>query len=119
MLHTPASPRLTFEDAVSVHVLRAHGTIFSELTRIFGANPARFHEILCGDLFPGSWEEAVQRLAAGECWRPDISDLIDRHGRERVLASVMAASPAKKKFERQRKRFLKSAPISIRLLRIG
>ena len=34
-------PRLTFEDAMSVHVLRAHGVIFSDLKRLFGVNPAR------------------------------------------------------------------------------
>ena len=73
-------PRLTFEDAMSVHVLRAHGVIFSELKRLFGVNPARFYEILCGALFPGSWEAATERLTAQETWCPEIARLVEQHG---------------------------------------
>ena len=114
-------PRLTFEDAMAVHVLRAQGVIFSELTRIFGANPARFHEILCGSLYPGSWDAAVERLAAGESWHPEIAMLVERMGRERLVAAVNSASPTKKQFQRELKRLRKSAPIgksSRRLIRV-
>ena len=118
MLHSLASPRLTFEDAMAVHVLRAQGMIFSELTRIFGANPARFHEILCGSYFPGSWEAAVERLSAGESWhQADVSSLIEEQGRERILSAVKAANPAKKQFLKERKRLLRSAPIPTGYLR--
>ncbi len=104
-------PRLTFEDAMAVHVLRAQGVIFSELTRIFGANPARFHEILCGNLYPGSWDAAVERLAAGQIWHPEMGRLIERLGRDRVSEALSAASPKKKQFQKELKRLRKSAPI--------
>jgi hypothetical protein len=117
MPHELISPRLTFEDAVVVHALRAQGVIFSELTRIFGANPARFHEILCGKLFPGSWDAAVQRLAAGDGLHAEVARLIQATGRDRVLSAVMVANPAKKQFMRERKRLLRSSPIPFRTLR--
>ena len=104
-------PRLTFEDAMSVHVLRAHGVIFSELTRIFGANPARFHEILCGNLHPGSWDAAVERMRAGDVWHPEISRLVERLGREQVCQALISASPTKKRFQRELKRLRKSTPV--------
>ena len=102
-------PRLTFEDAMSVHVLRAHGVIFSELKRVFGVNPARFYEILCGALFPGSWEAATERLNAHEAWHPEIARLIERHGYGPVLAALAGANPNKKHFEKELRRLRKSA----------
>ncbi|MDB5395288.1 MAG: hypothetical protein JWM91_2794 [Rhodospirillales bacterium] len=104
-------PRLTFEDAMSVHVLRAQGVIFSELTRLFGVSPARFYEILYGNLYPGSWSSAVERLTANDIWHPDIALLIERRGHGQVLAAVKAANPNKKLFERELKRLRTSAPI--------
>jgi len=102
-------PRLTFEDAMSVHVLRAHGVIFSELKRLFGVNPARFYEILCGALFPGSWEAATERLAAQESWCPEIAHLVEQHGYGPVLAALAGANPNKKNFEKELRRLRKSA----------
>ncbi len=102
-------PRLTFEDAMSVHVLRAHGVIFSELKRLFGVNPARFYEILCGALFPGSWEAATQRLTASETWCPEIARLVEQHGYGPVLAALAGANPNKKNFEKELRRLRKSA----------
>jgi hypothetical protein len=95
---------------MSVHVLRAHGMIYSELTRRFGANPARFHEILCGTLHPGSWEAAAERLAKGEPWHTEIAGLVADSGKDHILAELNAANPAKRRFQRQLKRLLKSAP---------
>jgi hypothetical protein len=103
-------PRLTFEDAMSVHVLRAHGVIFSELTRLFGVNPARFYEILCGALFPGSWEAAAERLSAHQTWCPEIAQLVERHGYDPVLATLATANPNKKHFEKELRRLRKAAP---------
>ena len=102
-------PRLTFEDAMSVHVLRAHGVIFSELNRLFGVNPARFYEILCGALFPGSWEAATKRLAEREAWCPEIARLVEQHGYGPVLAALAGANPTKKHFEKELRRLRKSA----------
>jgi len=109
MRRSAIPPRLTFEDAMSVHVLRAHGVIFTDLTRLFGVNPARFYEILCGALLPGSWEAAVERLAAHETWHPDIARLVAEHGYEQVLATMLAANPNKKQFEKELRRLRKSA----------
>ena len=103
-------PRLTFEDAMSVHVLRAHGVIFSELKRLFGVNPARFYEILCGALFPGSWEAATERLNDRETWHPEIARLVEQHGYGPVLAVLAGANPNKKNFEKELRRLRKSAP---------
>lgn len=106
----PAVPsRLTFEDAMSVHVLRAHGVIFSDLKRLFGVNPARFYEILCGAVFPGSWEAATERLTAHEAWCPEIARLVEQHGWDHVLATLAAANPNKKHFEKELRRLRKSA----------
>ena len=112
MLRSQLPPRLTFEDAMSVHVLRAQGTIFSELTRLFGANPARFHEILCGALHPGSWEAAIENLAAHDIWHPQIELLIARLGYDRVFAALTAANPNKRRFQRELKRLRKAAPMA-------
>jgi hypothetical protein len=97
---------------MSVHVLRAHGVIFSDLTQLFGANPARFHEILCGNLHPGSWEAAVDRLQTGEPWNPSVAALIERLGRHEVVETVKAASPTKRQFQQQLKRLRKSTPFA-------
>ncbi len=102
--------RLTFEDAMSVHVLRAHGVIFSDLKRLFGVNPARFYEILCGAAFPGSWEAAAERLTARQAWHPDVARLAEQHGYDKVLATLVAANPNKKQFEKELRRLRKSAP---------
>ena len=109
MGRTAVPPRLTFEDAMSVHVLRAHGVIFSELKRLFGVNPARFYEILCGALFPGSWEAATDRLNAQETWCPEIARLVEQHGYGSVLAALASANPNKKHFEKELRRLRKSA----------
>jgi hypothetical protein len=101
--------RLTFEDAMSVHVLRAHGVIFNDLKRLFGVNPARFYEILCGALLPGSWEAATERLTAHETWHPDIAQLVELYGYDQVLATLAAANPNKKQFEKELRRLRKSA----------
>lgn len=102
------APGLSFQDAMLVHVLRAHGTIFSELTQLFGANPARFHEILSGARHPGSWEAAVDRLSRGDFWHPEIARLVERLGREHVLAGLKAANPSKRRFQKELKRLRKS-----------
>jgi len=93
---------------MSVHVLRAHGAIYSELTRLFGANPARFHEILSGTLYPGSWEAAVDRLARGDIWHPQIAQLVERVGRDQTLAPLKAVNPSKRRFQKELKRLRKS-----------
>ena len=109
-MRRPAVPsHLTFEDAMSVHVLRAHGVIFTDLKRLFGVNPARFYEILCGALLPGSWEAAIERLTVRETWHPDVARLVELHGCDQVLATLVAANPNKKQFEKELRRLRKSA----------
>jgi hypothetical protein len=95
---------------MSVHVLRAQGMIFSELTRRFGANPARFHEILHGTLYPGSWEAAVDRLTNEDPWNAEIRELISGNRRLDVLAALLAFDPAKRRFQQQLKRLRKTSP---------
>lgn len=102
---------LNFQDAMSVHVLRAHGTLFSELTQIFHANPARFHEILHGSLHPDSWEKALQSLAIEEFWSPSVKDLVDRFGLTSVIEKTQSANPRKRQFARRLKRARKFAPV--------
>jgi len=100
----PSHPNsLTFEDAMAVHVLRAQGLIYSDLTCVFGANPARFHEILCGNLHPGSWEEAVARLTRGDSWHPEITRIVALRGNQAVLQLLIEANPSKKRLQRQLK----------------
>jgi hypothetical protein len=103
-------PRLSFDDAMSVHVLRAQGVIFSDLKRLFGANPARFYEVLCGKLFPGSWEAATERLTAGEIWHEEIAQIVAKRGLDQTLAALAAANPNKKQFEKELRRLRKAAP---------
>ena len=110
MRRSAIPPRLTFEDAMSVHVLRAHGVIFSDLKRLFGVNPARFYEILCGALFPGSWEAATERLNARQTWHLEVTRLVEQGGYDKVLTALAAASPNKKQFEKELRRLRKSAP---------
>ena len=110
MRRTAVPARLTFEDAMSVHVLRAHGVIFSDLKRLFGVNPARFYEILCGAAFPGSWEAATERLSLRQTWHPDVARLAEQHGFDKALATLAAANPNKKQFEKELRRLRKAAP---------
>jgi hypothetical protein len=109
MRHT-SLPGLTLEDAMSVHVLRADGMIFSELTRRFGANPARFHEILCGKLYPESWGLAVRRLEMNDPWHAEIAQLLESRGAGVVLAALNAVNPSKRRYQNELKRLRKSAP---------
>ena len=109
MLGSAGSPVLSFQDAMTVHVLRAHGVIYSELTRLFGANPGRFHEILSGKLYPGSWEAAVDALMQDDFWHPAVARLVELLGRNHVLATVQAASPTKRRFQQELKRLRRSS----------
>jgi len=104
MPQSPDAAKLSFQDAMSVHVLRAQGVIFANLTCIFGANPARFHEILCGDAYPESWDEAVLRLSKGEIWHSEIARFVEKYGLQTVLAALRGANPSKKRFQRELKR---------------
>jgi hypothetical protein len=104
MPQSPETGKLSFEDAMSVHVLRAQGVLFANLTCIFGANPARFHEILCGDAYPESWDEAVLRLSKGEIWHSEIACFVETYGLRTVLAALRGANPSKKRFQRELRR---------------
>jgi hypothetical protein len=96
---------------MSVHVLRAHGYLFSELTQIFRANPARFHEILHGRLHPDSWEKALQSLAIEDVWNEAVKDLVDRFGLINVIEKTQSADPRKRQFAQRLKRARKFAPV--------
>jgi hypothetical protein len=84
--------------------------IFSDLTRHFGANPARFHEILSGRLHPGSWEMAVDRIAKNDPWHDDVAAVLLASGQTVVLDALGAANPAKRRFQQQLKRLRRSSP---------
>ncbi len=110
MPQASGSTGLAFEDAMSVHVLRARGMIFSDLTCRFGANPARFHEILSGKLHPGSWERAVELISQGHAWNAEIAELVESFGRDRILAALKATNPVTRRFRQQLKRLRKISP---------
>ena len=60
------NPAVTFEDAMTIHVLRAAGLTYSQLSSLVGEHSGRVTQILDGDLHAGSWETAVRTLVRGD-----------------------------------------------------
>ncbi len=59
--YTP-SRRLTYEDAIQVHLLLLSGELQSRVAARFDTNSGRISEVNTGKLHPGSREEALKRL---------------------------------------------------------
>jgi hypothetical protein len=95
---------MTFDDAMTLHVLRAQGFTYAELTGLFGDHPTRIASLLDGTLHPGSWEAALERLRRGHYWHPRIAAIVLATGVEPIIAATEAADPARRRFRRSVKR---------------
>jgi hypothetical protein len=115
------NPPLSFEDAMSVHVLRAEGFTYSELCVLFGDNPNRVIQVLDGTLHPGSWEAALEKLERGVYWHPRIVALVlSFGGPQPLIAATKAANPAFRRHQQALKRLRKiSIPFCRRSARVG
>jgi hypothetical protein len=102
------NPGVTFEDAMTVLVLRAVGVTYRELCLLFGEHSSRMTQILDGELHGGSWEAALQHLARGDYWHPKIVELAGKFGGSALLiAATKAADPARRRHQRMLKRLRK------------
>ncbi|KQP35954.1 hypothetical protein [Methylobacterium sp. Leaf100] len=61
--HQPPCHRLTFEEAVQVHLRLMDGEIYSRIAAPFDVNQGRIADVKFGRLHPGSYDEAVRRRA--------------------------------------------------------
>jgi hypothetical protein len=115
------TPTITFDDAMTVHVLRAEGFTYSELCRLFDENTARITQILDGTLHPGSWESALDHLVRGCYWHPRIVALVLAEGGPApLILATRAADPAHRRFQQVLKRANKfSIPFCRRPARFG
>lgn len=57
------SHRLTFEEAVHVHLLLAAGEMYSRIAARFDVNQGRIADVKFGRIHPGSYAEAMRRRA--------------------------------------------------------
>ncbi len=66
MASTPlrASHKLTFDEAVEVHLRLAAGEMYSRIAARFDVNQGRIADVKFGRLHPGSAEEAQRRRLA-------------------------------------------------------
>lgn len=66
MASTPlrTSHKLTFEEAVEVHLRLAAGEMYSRIAARFDVNQGRIADVKFGRLHPGSAEEAQRRRLA-------------------------------------------------------
>ncbi|MBO1024601.1 MULTISPECIES: hypothetical protein [Brucella] len=62
-MSTP-SHKLTYEEAVQVHLLILKGELQSRIAAKFDTNGGRISEVNTGKLHPGSKIEAVRRLSS-------------------------------------------------------
>ncbi len=95
------NPVMTFDDAMTIHVLRAHGLTYRELERVVGDHPTRMSKVLDGTLHEGSWAAALARLSLGESWHPTVADIVGQHGSEGVLSGMKNADPLRRNYEQR------------------
>jgi hypothetical protein len=112
---------MTFEDAMTVHVLRAGGCIYSELSALFERHTSRVVQVLNGTLQPGSWETALDKLERGIYWHPRIVALVlSFGGPQPLIAATRIANPAYRRHQQELKRLRKiSIPFCRRTPRLG
>ena len=60
--HAKPSHKLTFEEAVQVHLMLMEGELQSRVAAVFDTNGGRISEVNTGKRHPGSLEEAIKRL---------------------------------------------------------
>jgi hypothetical protein len=115
------NPAMTFDDAMTVHVLRAEGFTYSELCALFSDHVSRIIQVLDGTLHPGSWESALERLERGNYWHPRIVALVlNFGGPQPLIAATRAANPARRRHQQELKRLRKiSIPFCRRAPRFG
>ncbi|HEX4504805.1 MAG TPA: hypothetical protein VH722_03670 [Alphaproteobacteria bacterium] len=115
------NPAMSFEDAMSIHVLRAEGFTYTELCALFGENPSRLIQVLDGSLHPGSWEGALDKLSRGVYWHPRIVAMImSLGGPQPLIVATKAANPAYRRHQQELKRLRKiSIPFCRRTARAG
>jgi hypothetical protein len=113
-------PAITFEGAMTVHVLRSVGVTYGELCMLLGENSSRISQILDGELHRGSWEAALAHLARDEYWHPRIVDFAAKSGGSATLLSAAkAADPATRRHRQMLKRLRKvTIPFSRRPSRL-
>lgn len=58
------SHRLTYEEAVDVHLRLMRGEIYSRIAALYDVNQARVADVKFGRLHPGSRDEALRRRLA-------------------------------------------------------
>ena len=58
--HTPCH-KLTFEEAVQIHIRIMNGEKYSRILPDYDVNQGRISEVKTGKLHPGSYEEALRR----------------------------------------------------------
>jgi len=58
------SYRLTYEDAVQIHLRLMRGELHSRIAADFDVNQGRISEIRTGKLYRGSYQGALRRKAA-------------------------------------------------------
>jgi len=104
----PKTPVMTFEDAVMLHVLRAAGVTYAELSRTFNEHTGRVTQVLEGEFYGDSWMAAIDRLEAGAVWDSRVTGLVARLGAEALLAAVKAGDPARRRYNRKLKRLRKT-----------
>ena len=114
-------PAITFDDAMTVHVLRAEGFTYGELCRLFGDHASRITQVLDGTLHPASWEGALERLARGNYWHPRIVAMgVAEGGAAPLIAATKAADPARRRYRQALKRANRfSIPFCRRPARLG
>lgn len=115
------NPPMSFEDAMSVHVLRAEGFTYSELCALFGDRANRVIQVLDGTVHPGSWEAALDKLSRGVYWHPRIVALVlSLGGPQPLIAATKGANPAYRRHQQELKRLRKiSIPFCRRAPRVG
>ncbi len=114
------NPAATFDDAMAIHVLRAAGVTYSELSLLFGEHSSRITQILDGELHQGSWEAALERLERGDYWHPRIVELAGKVGGFILLiVATKAADPAARRHQNVLRRLRKTTiPFARRPARI-
>jgi hypothetical protein len=58
------SHRLTYEEAVSVHLRLMSGEMYSRIAASFDVNQGRIADVKFGRIHPGSYDEALRRSKA-------------------------------------------------------
>jgi len=104
------NPAISFDDAMTIHVLRAEGFTYVELCQLFGDHSSRVSQVLDATLHSGSWEAALEHLARGHYWHPRIVALIlSLGGPAPLIAATRAADPAHRRYQRTLKRIRKAS----------